>query len=1436
MSYLLENETKLINEDILKRKEFYQYDLPEEWHDHLDKSIIPRFLINKMINDNNYLQFHSYQLFVSNYINPDTPYSRLLVKWQTGTGKSIAALSIASNFIKYFQKEELRGSSSIGSVFIIGFTAHVFRNELLRFPEFGIISRAELYKIEMLKKLAYSGTKFDKENLHEFLVKIKKRFNNRVNNGFYQFIGYKKLVNMIFEINDPNINISNLDEDGIKKAIDNKQIILNVDLLNEFKNSLIICDEIHNVYNSIDKNNWGVALQYILNYHPSIRAVFMSATPINNNPSEVIDLLNLLLPITHYPNKLNKIDFFDADKVLKRGALEKIADLCKGRISYLRDDNPKYFPSKKFIGDSLPNVSYLKFIRCPMSEFHYNTYKSVYNGTLTPESQYLIDFAIPNPNDSKIGLYQTSEVKKYLPYASQAWKDENKINFKQDKIIGDILRLEYLPKITNKFSKMMETLNDIIYNQKGKVFIYHNVIHMSGVFFIQEILLQNFIIGEFDSSTANTLCAVCGKPRKDHASTQLSDGSTGGPLGGSIGGSIGNVVENDIYKNSEGFPCLTKIDNIVAKFNITMNVYEIYEKKKEKKEDPNKKERTDDPNCMPLLEYKIYDNIIIIQTKFININETDIQTNSKSYLTVLNIIQCLSSSHKVILHSTVNNTLTSLLIENLGFALINLDADDSSIEQYYSNIDFNQPRYIEFSKVLKSDLLNKITKYLDSTHKLYSGGKHTKTRANNPNIKNPIDKSTIDKSAIDKSAIDKNHTYMPVRFIAVHSELDRISMDNSIDKYNSPDNTDGYRIMILIGGKIIKEAYDIKAVRELIVMGRPDNIPTLIQILGRAVRKNSHKLLPPDKKNVNIRIFTSCLPIKKDGSYMISYEEEKYAEKIQHYKVIQLIEKTLHENAVDAFINKDIIWSKAEQNQHKKEPELGSLYFEPNLSKNILGKTFKLSELNLQTFDTFHSNNEIDNIIIIIKRLFVERSPVWSYKDLLTSVKNSRKWIDIEFNAHLISEDLFIVALSRIIWIPSQQYSEPMINTAEIDRSQNAVNNVISKLFDTADKIIILPGNQKSVITQVGIYYILFPIDEINNEPIKIAELQYRINKSKNPTSINIKSFLESGHSLIQYSDKRDRFFTRWNNVDIEKLEMAVCDFGTDFHVAFLEECIQYIFNVWLDSKIKKSSMHAFYFKMLNYYDLRRLVVWGHTLKAYMFKKYDKFLKPISVALKTDPVQKLDKVEIKDNDMSTSGLINLLKSSINRSELNWVSSGLKKQFESNLHNSLNLFDGNYKKQTKPGTKVDANLVPVGHFLNYIPKFYHPDDGWFESPEYLNNTENFVENNIIVGYDERSKTGIHIRFKVRNPIQNIKQFRDSRLIEKGSVCSSKSKIYLKEIANKLGIKQKGKINVTNLCNDIRTKLIYFELKERVAKTNKKFFYFIYERRPETIIEG
>ena len=1342
MAYLLENDTKNIVDDIIKRKEFYKYKILSPHKEDQSKiKIIPRFFIDKMISDGNYLQLSSYQNFTKNYINPHTIYSRLMLKWETGVGKTIGSLSIAMNFIKYYNKETLNGSNGIGSVFIIGFTSAIFKTELLRFPEFGFISREELNKLKLLRKLSYSGSKSDLENLQEFLMRIKKRFSNRENNGFFEFIGYKKLSNMIFIKNDPSINISELDENGIRDAIQEKKIKLNITLLDTFKNSLIICDEIHNTYNSLEKNNWGVSIQYILNYHPSVRALFLSATPINNNPTEIIDLLNLLLPKTFYPDRINKIDFFTADKQLKPGALDKIANLSKGRFSYLRDNNPKFFPKKTFVGETIKGAPYIKFIRCPMSKFHYNTYKKVYTGSLSADSQYLVDFAIPNPSDDNIGLYQTNLIKSEIQYAPQSWKDINKINFINEKIVGDILQIKNLSKISTKFVEMCKTVINNIKNQSGKMFIYHNIIHMSGVLFIQEILLQNNIIGEFDNSSADTLCVICGDHKKNHKTNQLG----------------GNSDFNTVIKSH-----VSDEYDIITKYNGNTLFYEVFLNNK----------------LIPILEYKKYDDIILIPSVYVDYNSSDKDIN--------NVIENIYKEYKniIIEDNQINNKLKSI-IKKLKCDILTRDKTGKIL--YYNTPDI---------KLCKSD----VSKVINQFQKYKRGGN-----------------------------LNANHSFIPVRFISIHGNIDKVNMYSSIEKYNSPDNTNGERIMILIGGKIIKEAFDLKSVREMMIMGRPDNIPTLIQIMGRAVRKGSHVLLPNDKRNVNIRIFTTCLPEKKNGEYIISYEEEKYIEKLQHYQIIQNIEKTIHENAIDAVINQDIIWPDSDKAFYKKNPnhkEIGSLYFEPNVS-NKSNKQFKLNELNLETFNAFHSDDEIYQIMIIIKRLFLEKSTVWIYNDLLYAVHNCNEYFTVEFNPQLIDENLFIVALTRLLWINDENFIEPFIKY-----NNKGLMNTINKLYDTDDKIIILPGGQVSVINQIGPYYILFPVDTVSNMPIIDTELQYRILKIPTKVHIDIKQFLESGKSIVDFSNKRDRFFTKWNNVPINRLELAVCDFGTEFHILFLEECIKYIFDVWTDADVKKSAMHSFYFKMLSYYDLRNLVVWGHTAKPFIYNKYSKYVNPVNVKLQSNKL-KLHELQVDKNDQS-SNLINLLNSSINKSDIKWISSGLSKKFEDDLDASLKLFDGNYKKKNLKNKKIDADLVPIGHFLNYIPKFYIPISGWFDSPEYLENSDIFSENSLIIGYDERSKTGVHIRFKLRNPIQNIKQFKDTRLIERGIVCSSKSKHFLIEISKKLDIKIKGKLNIETLCSDIRTKLIYLEIKERVAKTNRKWFYFIYENRPETIL--
>ena len=122
--------------------------------------------------------------------------------------------------------------------------------------------------------------------------------------------------------------------------------------------------------------------------------------------------------------------------------------------------------------------------------------------------------------------------------------------------------------------------------------------------------------------------------------------------------------------------------------------------------------------------------------------------------------------------------------------------------------------------------------------------------------------------------------------------------------------------------------------------------------------------------------------------------------------------------------------------------------------------------------------------------------------------------------------------------------------------------------------------------------------------------------------------------------------------------------------------------------------------------------------------------------------------------------------------------------------------------------------------------------WINAPSYINKMgRKWEENNIIIGYDEKSKTGIHIRFKVRSPIQDIKKYKDTRKIEKGTVCSSKSKVFLYQLANILKIELPSKINVIQLCNTIRSKLIFNEIKERnIPNSNIKWFYMYYEKQP------
>lgn len=328
-----------------------------------------------------------------------------IVTHNTGTGKTLVALSIAKKYIALYNDIYNRKISSVRatrfnlnrvgtevpSIHVLGFggTKAAFIRDLFKYSEFGFITRSEQEYIYKLEKLQYSGDIKAVITLAEFKNSIKKRITNKQFGGFFKFYGYDEFVNRLF-ITD--IKMTSLEqmvtddkplEDIITEMITAGKISVNTQFMDLFRNSLIIGDEIHNTYNSVSKNNRGAALKYLLDNAYNVKFVSLSATPINNSPSEVIELLSYLVPKNP---PFRKKDFFDGtNKKLLPGKLEELGKLFRGFVSFFQDINPRFYPRSNLVGNVVtineqinsfkPGdlVPYLKFIECPMSEYHQAT-------------------------------------------------------------------------------------------------------------------------------------------------------------------------------------------------------------------------------------------------------------------------------------------------------------------------------------------------------------------------------------------------------------------------------------------------------------------------------------------------------------------------------------------------------------------------------------------------------------------------------------------------------------------------------------------------------------------------------------------------------------------------------------------------------------------------------------------------------------------------------------------------------------------------------------------------------------------------------------------------------------------------------------------------------------------------------------------------------
>jgi len=1137
------------------------------------------------------------------------------------SGKTLAAVSIANEFISVYKRMYAAAVTRIGigrrhyveldratpSVFVLGFSGAkgAFIRELLDFPEFGFISLSEHDQLVKLRQSAMSGLPDDMNTLREYTNMIKRRVQNKSKDGFYKFFGYDEFVNRLFMTDkisltdietDVNARIRNGEkitlENAINELIASGKIQVNQQLVSMFENSLMICDEIHNTYNKDMKNNRGVSIQYILDKVPSVRFLSMSATPINNSPSEVVELINYL-----NDTKTQKSDMFANPRTLRDDALDKISKLTFGKVSFLQKVDLKYYPKREFVGKYVrvpvsvaglqagDEIPYIKFTECPMSEFHQHSYMdhvarenpanpSEYF-TIPTDGYSIYDIAFPNPASDTVGLFRSSDTKNKIQNALSEWRDSKLVYVKKIpsgvSLAGGFLRAENISTYSTKYRKMLDILNEIILSSAGnpdrvsKVMIYHNRVRMSGVLLIQEILRENGYLDEGTEPTDGTVCCVCGKRKIDHE--PAVDSTTGNTAALAAGNTTG---------------------------------------------------------------------------------------------------------------STSNNTNATPAASVYG------------------------------------------------------------------------------------------HKFVPSRFIMVHSDIDRTTMEQSITKYNAPDNIHGMRYQILVGSKIMKESYNIKDTQHMILLSMPSDIPTFIQVIGRCVRTNSHSRLPQDQRKVDIHILVSVINSSYPHNSLISPELYRYIDKLNIYRVIQQIEREINKTTIDADIHRDIIMSPELMKQYFPNGStvpvdtLGNLYFEPAYKLPVI----KAQDLNLSTFTAYkHYNTEIRTIVYIIKRLFM-REPVYTYDELFAAVKKPP--IGVEANPALFSEGNFVIALNHLV-TPSTQ----IISDEKVSRTESYF---MERLFDQNEKYIYM-SRIKHQIVPVGGYYILFPVTETNGrDRVNVdVETYLRTNVQLVGISIPVRDFVKHSKENVNYNVLRAQFVEKYIHADECTMFTLLTEYSADFQQAILQEIIT----------APEPALADLYKKIIHLYDKFKVLIYVSDIERYK-----------------DVVK------------------------------------------------------HFKNGTLPTVST-----PIGYISAKSVKIYRQTEGWFEvSKTTLNRQVNYKENDTIVGYLENAPD--HMKFKLRKPIQYIREdirrdimekqsksgeytsktrsraiTGDTRLVERGIVCSTKNKHELLRILANLGVSvsklDRKQVRIKKLCWLIKMRLLENEIKERQRDTKNKWLYSWFDQIPNLV---
>ena len=353
-------------------------------------------------------------------------------------------------------------------------------------------------------------------------------------------------------------NISNMIKVVNENVKNNAKAAIRERLSREFSNRIIIVDEVHNIKSKMTESNVSSslkpynALREILRNSENVRLILMSATPMFNEPTEIINIFNLLLANDDKP-ELKSSDIFEEveneNRITKSG-LAILRSQAQSYISYFRGYNPVSFPSLLEVDDKINKIYRLnklyfpqpkidwttvrkqtlrqlirhtKLIRCPMSDFQFENYlihvqsTSRRTNVAYKEEKDLCGIIFPSP-------FSTGEVGKAGFDGAFRLIHRNKFNnmsaYRYLPHCKGFLKRQNLNKYSCKYWQILENIK----LSPGIAFVYLEYIEI-GVEVMAMILdcygYENVLGGHYlqdhETEYIDKICSVCNQPRRDRA-------------------------------------------------------------------------------------------------------------------------------------------------------------------------------------------------------------------------------------------------------------------------------------------------------------------------------------------------------------------------------------------------------------------------------------------------------------------------------------------------------------------------------------------------------------------------------------------------------------------------------------------------------------------------------------------------------------------------------------------------------------------------------------------------------------------------------------------------------------------------------------------------------------------------------------------------------